>query len=79
MKPSFKDNDNLLFRLFCKGLKYFLLALLGVAVVFVVSQTFRADMIVRVLLSEILWIWIARIAIFLVCLFAIAMIIESWS
>lgn len=78
MKPTLKDNDNVLFRLFCKGLKYFLLVLLGVALVFVVSQTFRADMIVGILLSEILWIWVARMAISLVCLFAIAMIFESW-
>lgn len=79
MKPSLKDNDNFLFRWFCRGLKYFLLALLGVAIAFVVSQTFRADIIVGILLSQFLWIWMARIAISLVCLFAIAMIIESWS
>ncbi|MBD2728557.1 hypothetical protein H6G96_20100 [Nostoc sp. FACHB-892] len=78
MKPNFKDNDSLLLRWFFKGLKYFLLALLGLAVVFVVSHTFGAITIVAMLLSEIVWIWVARIAISLVCLFAIAMIIESW-
>ncbi|MEH2240023.1 hypothetical protein [Nostoc sp.] len=36
------------------------------------------DTIVGMLLSASLWIWVARIAIFLVCLFAIAMIVESW-
>ncbi|MEH2297861.1 MAG: hypothetical protein V7K88_02000 [Nostoc sp.] len=79
MKPSLKDNDNLLFKWFCQGLKYFLLALLGLAVAYVLSQIFGAVSVVGMLLSESLWIWVARIAIFLVCLFAIAMIIESWS
>lgn len=51
MKPSLKDNDNLLFEWFCKGLKYFLLALLGVALAFVVSHTFGAYTIVGMLLS----------------------------
>ena len=79
MKPSLKDNDNLLFKWFCQGLKYFLLALLGLAVAYVLSQVFGAVSIVGMLLSESLRLWVARIAIFLVCLFAIAMIIESWS
>ena len=79
MKPSLKDNDSLLFRWFCKGLKYFLLALLGVSLALVVSHTFGAGAIVGVLLSQVLWRWVARIAISLVCLFAIAMISESWS
>lgn len=78
MKPSLKDNNNLLFEWFCKGLKYFLLALLGVALAFVVSHTFGAYTIVGMLLSASLWRWVARIAISLVCLFAIAMIVESW-
>lgn len=78
MKPSLKDNDNLLFNWFCQGLKYFLLALLGVVLAFVVSHAFGAEMIVGMLLSASLWVWVARIAISLVCLFAIAMITESW-
>ncbi|MEH2251643.1 hypothetical protein [Nostoc sp.] len=79
MKPSLKDNDNLLFKWFCQGLKYFLLALLGLAVAYVLSQVFGAVSVVGMLLSESLRLWVARIAIFLICLFAIAMIIESWS
>lgn len=79
MKPSLKDNDNLLFKWFCQGLKYFLLALLGLVVAYVLSQVFGAVSVVGMLLSESLRIWVARIAIFLVCLFAIAMILESWS
>ncbi len=78
MKPNLKDNDNLLFKLFCKGLKYFLLSLLGLAIALVVSHTFEADTIVGMLLSASLRLWVGRIAIFLVCLFAIAMIVESW-
>lgn len=78
MKPSLKENDNLLFKWFCTGLKYFLLALLGLGVAFVVSQTFGVNAIVGMLLSASLRLWVARIAIFLICLFAIAMIFESW-
>ncbi|MEH2168515.1 MAG: hypothetical protein V7K41_18035 [Nostoc sp.] len=78
MKPSLKDNDNLLFKWFCIGLKYFLLALLGLGIAFVVSHTFGANAIVGMLLSASLRSWVARIAISLVCLFAIAMIYESW-
>ncbi|MEH2181739.1 hypothetical protein [Nostoc sp.] len=78
MKPSLKDNDNLLFRWFFIGLKYFLLALLGLGIAFVVFHTFGANAIVGMLLSANLWLWVARIAIFLICLFAIAMIYESW-
>ncbi|MEH1780135.1 hypothetical protein [Nostoc sp.] len=78
MKPSLKDNDNLLFKWFFTGLKYFLLALLGLGIALVVSHTFGANTIVGMLLSASLRLWVARIAIFLICLFAIAMIFESW-
>lgn len=77
MKPSLKDNDSLLFKWFCQGLKYFLLVLLGLAVALVVFHTFGANAIVGMLLSETLRLWVERIAIFLICLFAIAMILES--
>ncbi|MEH2026943.1 hypothetical protein [Nostoc sp.] len=78
MKPSLKDNDNLLFNWFCTGLKYFLLALLGLGIAFVVSHTLGANAIVGMLLSASLRSWVAKIAIFLICLFAIAMMVESW-
>jgi hypothetical protein len=78
MKPSLKDNDNLLFKWFCIGLKYFLLGLLGLGIAFVVSHTFEANAIVGILLSASLRSWVAKIGIFLVCLFAIAMMVESW-
>ncbi|MEH2079156.1 MAG: hypothetical protein V7K89_03830 [Nostoc sp.] len=69
---------NPLFRLPSKLLKYFLLVLLGLGIAFVVSHTFGANAILGMLLSASLRLWVVRIAIFLVCLFAIAMIVESW-
>jgi hypothetical protein len=73
-----KDDNNMLLNWTGKGLKYFLLALLGVAVAFVVSHVFGAVSIVGILLSASLWIWFARIAVSLFCLFAIAIVVESW-
>ncbi|WP_375493302.1 hypothetical protein [uncultured Nostoc sp.] len=70
--------DNLLFKWTCKGLKYFLLTLLGLAIALVLSHVFGTVSIVGMLLSTILWIWFMRIAVFLFCLFVIAIIVESW-
>jgi hypothetical protein len=79
MKINLKNDENLLFKWFCQGLKYFLLTLLGLAIALVLSHVFGAVSIIAMLLSPGLWIWVVRIAISLVCLFAIAMIVESWS
>lgn len=79
MKINLKDDENVLFKWFCQGLKYFLLTLLGLAIALVLSQVFGAMSIVGMLLSTSLWIWFVKIAVSLFCLFAIAMIIESWS
>jgi hypothetical protein len=79
MKTSLKDDDNLLFKWACKGLKYFLLTLLGFAIAFVLAQVFDADSIVGMLLSASIWKCFFRTAVFLFCLFTIAMMIESWS
>ncbi|MEH2334444.1 hypothetical protein [Nostoc sp.] len=79
MKINLKDDENVLFKWFCQGLKYFLLTLLGLAIALVLSHVFGAVSIVGMLLSTSLWIWFVRIAVSLFCLFAIAMIIESWS
>ncbi|MDF5737402.1 MULTISPECIES: hypothetical protein [unclassified Nostoc] len=79
MKINLKDDENVLFKWFCQGLKYFLLTLLGLAIALVLSQVFGAISIVGMLLSTSLWIWFVKIAVSLFCLFAIAMIIESWS
>ncbi|MGF2039246.1 MAG: hypothetical protein RMZ43_028705 [Nostoc sp. CmiVER01] len=79
MKINLKDDENLLFKWFCQGLKYFLLTLLGLAIALVLSHVFGAVSIAGMLLSTSLWICFVRIAVSLFCLFAIAMIIESWS
>ncbi|MDZ8051269.1 MAG: hypothetical protein RMX68_018500 [Aulosira sp. ZfuVER01] len=79
MKSNFKDDQNLLFRWASRGLKYFLLVLLGFVIACVVSHSFGAVSFTAMLLSPGLWIWFFRIGVFLFCLFAIAMIIESWS
>jgi hypothetical protein len=68
---------NPLFRLASKGLKYFLLMLVGIAIAFVLSHTFGSVPILLLLQST--WLWVARVAISLLCLFAIAMMIEFWS
>ena len=78
MKTNFKNHQNLLFNWACKGLKYFLLTLLGFTIAFVVSHVFGAVSITGMLLSASLWLWFFRIAVFLFCLFAVAMMIESW-
>lgn len=79
MKNSLKDNRKLLFNWACKGLKYFLLILLGLAIALIVSHAFGAVSLVGLLLSASIWLWLLRIAVFLFSLFAIAMMIESWS
>jgi hypothetical protein len=78
MKTNLKNNQNLLFNWACKGLKYFLFILLGFAIALVVFHAFGAVSIVAMLLSASIWIWFARIAVSLFCLFAIAIVVESW-
>ncbi|MBW4556434.1 MAG: hypothetical protein KME59_10920 [Trichormus sp. ATA11-4-KO1] len=78
MNFNFNNDQNLLFKWACRGLKYFLLTLLGFAIAFVISQIFGAVSIVGILLSPRLWIWIVRIAVSLLCVFAIAIMLESW-
>ncbi|BAY23050.1 hypothetical protein NIES2100_28140 [Calothrix sp. NIES-2100] len=78
MKSNFKEDQNLLFTWACRGLKYFLLTVLGFFIACVVSQAFGAVSIVGILLSASVWIWFLRSGVFLFCLFAIAMMIESW-
>ncbi|WP_026735229.1 hypothetical protein [Fischerella sp. PCC 9605] len=78
MKTNLTDDYNLLFKLATKGLKYFLLSLLGFAIAYVMSTVFGVVPIVQMLRSAILWQWLLRIFLFIFCLFAIAMIIDSW-
>ncbi len=79
MKTDLKNKQNRLLKWASKGLKYFLLALLGCTIALVVSHAFNIVVMIKVLQSLELWILFLRIAIFLFCLFAIAMIIESLS
>ncbi|NJM73527.1 MAG: hypothetical protein HC862_27285 [Scytonema sp. RU_4_4] len=77
MKTNFSDNNNLLFKLASKGLKYFLLTLLGFTIAYIVSTIFGAVPVIKILLTPSLWQWLLRIAVFIFCLFAIAIIFES--
>lgn len=77
MKMRFNGDRNLLFQLSCKSLKYFLLTLLGFAIACIISKAIGASLIVSMLLSSTVWEWFLRIAVFIFCQFAIAMIVES--
>jgi len=77
MKSKLNGDSNLLFIWACKSLKYFLLTLLGFAIALVISQVFGADTIVQILLSLSVLEWLLRIAVFIFCFFAIAIIYES--
>ncbi|MCG6133326.1 MAG: hypothetical protein MET45_01445 [Nostoc sp. LLA-1] len=79
MKSNPQDNQNLLFNLACRGLKYFLLSLLGLTIAFILSGVFDFTWMMRLLEAPIFWVWLARIAISLFCLFAIAIVTESWN
>jgi 1,4-dihydroxy-2-naphthoate octaprenyltransferase len=75
-KKTMKTNPLLI--LTAKGLKYFVLAVAGFAIAFVVFQVFGAFSLAKSLLSFDVLIWFVRVAVSLFCLFAIAMIFESW-
>jgi hypothetical protein len=79
MKSNFDNKKNLLLVWAGKGLKYFLLMLAGLAIAFVISHTFKVILILTLLQSPDVWLWIARAAITLFCLLAVAMVFESWS
>ncbi|MCP6761536.1 MAG: hypothetical protein NHB32_22985 [Fischerella sp. CENA71] len=78
MKTNLQDGYNLLFKFAVKGLKYFVLALVGFAIAYVISTVLNAVPIAQMLLSPILWKWMMRIAVFIFCMFAIAIILDSW-
>ncbi|MFH7028435.1 MAG: hypothetical protein ACHBN1_24355 [Heteroscytonema crispum UTEX LB 1556] len=77
MKNLPTDNNVLLIYA-AKTLKYFLLAVFCFAIVCIMSQVFGAAFIGKLLLSASVWKWFLRMAVFIFCLFAIAMIWESW-
>ncbi|MBW4591653.1 MAG: hypothetical protein KME46_01680 [Brasilonema angustatum HA4187-MV1] len=68
--------DSRLMRLVSRFLKYFLLMLFGFAVVYLVSVSFGASQIVAMLLP-IVGDWCLRLGILVLCLMAIAIILES--
>jgi hypothetical protein len=78
MKRNLPQDNKMLFDLAAKALKYFLLALLGFAIASILSKAFGVALIAGMLLSPSIWQWILRLAVFIFCMFAIAMIIESW-
>ncbi|BAU05277.1 hypothetical protein CEN41_11645 [Fischerella thermalis CCMEE 5330] len=78
MKTNLQDDYNLLFKFAVKGLKYFVLVLVGFAIAYVISTVLNIVPIAQILLSSILWQWMMRIAVFIFCLFAIAIILDSW-
>ncbi|MFL9453817.1 MULTISPECIES: hypothetical protein [Nostocales] len=67
-----------LFKWACTGLKYFLWTLLGFAIAHVIFQIFGVST-VSILLFSVFLPWIARIAIFIFCLFVVAIVHESCS
>jgi len=78
MKTNHENNRNPLLILTARGLKFFLLTLAGFAIAFVVFHVFGAFAIAKSLLSFDVLVWFIRGAVSLFCLFAIAMIFESW-
>jgi hypothetical protein len=78
MKPNLSNDHNLIFNGAAKVFKYFLLTLFGFVMFGVLSHVFGLALIVQMLLSESVWKCFLRMAVFIFCLFAIAMIWESW-
>ncbi len=78
MKTNLQDGYNLLFKFAVKGLKYFVLALVGFAIAYVISTVLNVVPLAQMLLSPSLWQWMMRIAVFIFCMFAIAIILDSW-
>lgn len=78
MRNNLTDNLSVWFKWTCKGLKFFLLILLGFAIACVISQVFGASTIVQMILAPSVWEWIGRIAVFIFCSFAVAIIYESF-
>jgi hypothetical protein len=65
-----------LFNWACQGLKYFLWIILGFAIAYVISHIFEISAI-SILLFSILLPWLPRIAVFIFCLFVVAIVDES--
>ena len=70
------NQHSLFLRLGCKFLKYFLLALVGFAIAYVISIILGGTQIVNPLLP-LLGDWVLRLAIILFCFMVTAIIVES--
>jgi len=77
MKTNLTDDHNMLLKLVTKGLKYFLLVLVGFAIAYVISIILGGTQIVSPLLPS-LGDWVVRLGTILLCLIGIAIIVESW-
>ncbi|WP_017314546.1 hypothetical protein [Mastigocladopsis repens] len=74
MKPQ---QDSRLLRLVSRFLKYFLLALFGLAIAYIASMSFGAVHFAFTLLPFVFtWVW--RLGLILFCLIAITVIFESF-
>ncbi len=69
------NQDSRLFRLACRFLKYFFLALFGLAIAYVVSITFGVVNIAVIV--PLVFDWVGRLGLILFCLIAITVIFES--
>ena len=76
MKTNLREDNSLLLRFVAKGLKYFLLALVGFAIAYVISASLgRSDITTKIL--SLLTDWLSPLGIILLCLIGIAIILES--
>lgn len=76
MKTNLTNDHNPLLKLVFKGFKYFLLALVGFAIAYVISIILGGTQIVNPLLP-LLGDWVLRLGIILLCLMVTAIIVES--
>lgn len=77
MKNRFPDHSTFCLHTAFTCLKFIVLALCGLAIAFVISHIFEITAIMQMLLSSILWAWIARFALSFICICAIAIVYES--
>ena len=76
MKTNLTNDHNPLLKLVFKGFKYFLLALVGFAIAYVISIILGGTQIVNPLLP-LLGDWVLRLGIILFCVMVTAIIVES--
>jgi hypothetical protein len=77
MKGNYPEKRNPIFRLANKGLRYYLWMLFSFAITLVISWLFALSPVTAILSSLIFWEWVFKLGIFISCLFAIAIMVES--